>query len=571
MPQLDGLVSSEAVLCVDDARGPAGKGVAGEGDHRRSSARSRNVAESADSARLRDAADGCRGRPQPDPSLFGRTSRPAGAAPLRSGVRPGHAAYVIYTSGSTGRPKGVVISHQSAVALAHWARGAFSDDEIRGVLLGTSVCFDLSVFELFAPLSWGGTVVLAENALALPELPARDRVTLLNTVPSAAAELLRQEALPSSVRTVNLAGEPLTQQLADQLYAAGVDRVMDLYGPSEDTTYSTQARRERGGPATIGRPVENEQVYLLDASGQPVPIGVVGELYIGGSGLARGYFGRPALTAEKFVPNPFSGLPGARMYRTGDLARYRADGNIVFLGRADQQVKLRGFRIELGEIEAVLGQHDRVKAAIAMVRADGEQQDQRLVAFVVPELIPSGAGEVPEQVEQGDQTAESYAEVIPELVPELREYMAERLPDYMVPKTLTLLSELPLTPNGKVDREALRRTKLCASRTAEYEAPSGAVQEQLCTIWSEVLDVDRVGIHDDFFELGGHSLIATQMVSRIRSALGLEVPLREVFEHPTVAGIAERLQPGDSQPALPELLRRERSADLHPLSSHLYY
>ena len=304
--------------------------------------------------------------------------------PPSSGARPNHLAYVMYTSGSTGRPKGVAIEHKSAVALFSWARTVYSADELDGVLAATSICFDLSVFELFFTLSQGGTVILADHALELPSLPASDSVRLVNTVPSAARQLLEMHGFPSSVRTINLAGEPLPTSLADRLYAAtSTERVYDLYGPSEDTTYSTFALRKPGGPAVIGRPIDGTQVYLLDRCQNPVPVGVTGEIYLGGAGLARGYLGRPDKTAERFIPNPFPNHPSDRLYRTGDLARYRDDGQLEFLGRTDHQVKVRGYRIELGEIETVLEQHPDVKQAVVEARTEGEN-DRRLAAYVVP-------------------------------------------------------------------------------------------------------------------------------------------------------------------------------------------
>ncbi|WP_166213130.1 amino acid adenylation domain-containing protein, partial [Cognatiluteimonas telluris] len=256
---------------------------------------------------------------------------------------PGALAYVIYTSGSTGQPKGVAIEHRSTVALLHWAREAFTPAQRAGMLASTSICFDLSVFELFLPLSWGDRAIVVENVLALAQLPASAGVTLVNTVPSAMAELVRGGGLPASVQCVALAGEPLSNALAQAVYAAGASAVFNLYGPSEDTTYSTWSRVERGspGPVCIGRPVANTRAYVLDGHRQPVPLGVAGELYLGGAGLARGYLHQPALTAERFVADPF-GAPGERLYRTGDRVRYRGDGQLEFLGRLDQQVKVRG-------------------------------------------------------------------------------------------------------------------------------------------------------------------------------------------------------------------------------------
>ncbi len=300
--------------------------------------------------------------------------------PTRAG--PKNLAYVIYTSGSTGRPKGVAIEHRSTVAMLYWAKDVFSED-IAGTLASTSLCFDLSVFELFVPLSFGGTIILAKNALELPDLAAANRVTLINTVPSAMTALLKMNGVPESVRTVNLAGEPLSTQLVKQIYERKtITRVFDLYGPSEDTTYSTYTLRSSQGPATIGRPIANTQVYLLDPNLNPVPIGVAGELHVSGAGLARGYLNRAELTAEKFIPNPFSENPNSRLYKTGDLARYLPDGNIEFLGRIDHQVKIRGFRIELGEIEAALAQHPAVRE-VAVVAREDTPGDKRLVAYVV--------------------------------------------------------------------------------------------------------------------------------------------------------------------------------------------
>jgi amino acid adenylation domain-containing protein len=310
---------------------------------------------------------------------------------------PSNLAYVIYTSGSTGKPKGVAIEHRGAVAFAHWAKTVFSPRELAGVLASTSICFDLSVFELFVPLSWGGTVILAENVLQLPELNTRDEVRLVNTVPSAIAELLRLGGVPDSVSTINLAGEPLATALVAQLYELpGVERVYDLYGPSESTTYSTFTLRQADGPATIGRPIANTQVYILDPALQPVPIGVPGELFIGGEGLARGYWNRPELTAERFLTCPFTTPGGSRMYRTGDRARFRPDGNIEFLGRLDHQVKLRGFRIEPGEIEAVLRSQPTVSECVVLAREDAPG-DKRLAAYVVPNDPRGGADDEPER------------------------------------------------------------------------------------------------------------------------------------------------------------------------------
>jgi acyl-coenzyme A synthetase/AMP-(fatty) acid ligase/acyl carrier protein len=348
---------------------------------------------------------------------------------------------------------------------------------------------------------------------------ARDEVTLINTVPSAMAALLESKGVPRGVRAVNLAGEALQRELVERVYAeAGVERVMNLYGPTEDTTYSTATIVERGGVGvSIGRPIANTRAYVLDQKMQVTPVGVTGEIYLGGAGLARGYLGRPELTAERFVPHPFATEAGARLYRTGDLARYRADGELEYLGRADQQVKVRGFRIELGEIEATLGAHSWVREMVVVALA-GESGDKRLVAYVV------GAAE-------GTPRAG-----------ELREYLLGQLPDYMIPTAFVTLDALPLTPNGKVDRRALPAPDATrAALSAGYVAPQSAAQGVMADIWADVLGVERVGLHDNFFELGGHSLLATQVISRVREALQCEMPLRKLFEAPTVEKLVEHV------------------------------
>ncbi|HYO12892.1 MAG TPA: amino acid adenylation domain-containing protein, partial [Thermoanaerobaculia bacterium] len=421
---------------------------------------------------------------------------------------PGNLAYLIYTSGSTGRPKGVAIEHRSTTALLDWATEVFSPEEIAGILASTSVTFDLSVFEIFLPLTRGGTVLLADNALALPDLPAAGGAILVNTVPSAIGALLRTGGLPPVVRTVNLAGEPLKRSLVDAIYAIPtVERVWNLYGPSEDTTYSTFARvpRDEEREPTIGRPISHTRAYVLDHWLRPLPIGVPGELHLAGAGLARGYLNRPELTAASFIPDPFGGS-GERLYRTGDLARRLADGRLEFLGRIDHQVKIRGFRIELGEIEAHLASHPAVSEAVVLAREQGSEK--ALTAYVVAreDLQPSG----------------------------LRDYLREKLPAHMIPGGFVVLDALPLTPNGKVDRKALARLEPeREGEPAEAGSPRTAAEELLAGIWSEVLRREGIGIREDFFGLGGHSLLATQVVSRVREVFRVELPLRRFFETPT--------------------------------------
>jgi amino acid adenylation domain-containing protein len=430
-------------------------------------------------------------------------------------VSANNLAYVIYTSGSTGMPKGVAIEHRSAVVLVRWAREVFGEELLRGVLASTSVCFDLSVFELFVPLSWGGRVIMAENALHLPGLPQAGEVALVNTVPSAMAELLRTGGLPESVTTVNLAGEALKPELVEEVYGLGrVRAVYNLYGPSEDTTYSTYAPVGCGRRVTIGRPVANTQVYILNESLEPVPPGVTGELYIGGAGLARGYLNRPALTADKFIPDPFGVRPGARLYRTGDLGYYSPEGEIEFLGRVDQQVKIRGFRIETGEIESVLRRHPQVRESVVLARED-VPGDKRLVAYVVP----SGAESPPDGT--------------------LREHLKTTLPDYMMPSAFVTLDSLPLMPNGKVDRKALPAPHASRQERADsYVGPRDTFELRLCRIWEDVLGVRTVGARDNFFDLGGNSLLAVRLMAQARKEFDRDIPINVLFQGATVEHLA---------------------------------
>ncbi|UYK86711.1 amino acid adenylation domain-containing protein [Xanthomonas sacchari] len=430
-------------------------------------------------------------------------------------LAPEHLAYVIYTSGSTGRPKGVMITHANADQFIDWTLRAFDPALLSSSVFSTSVCFDLSIFELFAPLAMGGRLLLVDDLLSAQSvLP---RATLINTVPSAIAAVLDSGPLPSTIRQVNLAGEPLKGALVKRLFEqSDISAVANLYGPSETTTYSTWVRmtREAGFAQHIGRPIANTRIYILDRHQQPVPIGVAGELLIGGAGVSRGYLGRPDLTAERFLPDPF--VPGARMYRTGDLGRWRRDGTIEYLGRNDFQVKIRGFRIELGEIEVQLSACDGVREAVVIARED-VPGEPRLVGYV--STLPGA--DLP--------------------VVTLRNAVAKRLPEYMVPSAFVVLPALPLTPNGKVDRAALPAPGHAAMTTRAYMAPQSEIERALAQIWSELLGVGTVGREDHFFELGGHSLVAARLASRVRALIGVELPLRTVFMHPLLCDLASAL------------------------------
>ncbi len=355
---------------------------------------------------------------------------------LENLVEGEHLAYVMYTSGSTGLPKGVCIAHRNTRALIDWALNTFTLDDVRGMVAGTSVCFDLSIFEIFVPWSCGGTVYLVENGLHLPEGEARGQATLLNMVPSVMAELARTTTLPDSVRVITFCGETLPRPLVERLYALpGVQRIYNLYGPTEDTTYSTWSlldRDEHGENVPIGYPLDGSQIYLLDHDGQQVPHGSIGEMYLGGAGVTRGYWKRPEMTAQRFLPDPFSQQPGAHLYRTGDLARYRHDGQLEFLGRIDQQVKIRGHRIELGEIESVLRQYSEVKEGVVLARKPANGGDYLILVAYVVSIAPRK-----------------------DLEDTLLAFLKRRLPDYMLPTFFVFLESLPKTSNGKIDRKAL--------------------------------------------------------------------------------------------------------------------
>ncbi|MEO6679066.1 MAG: amino acid adenylation domain-containing protein, partial [Pseudomonas sp.] len=426
--------------------------------------------------------------------------------PVIEGLTSAHLAYVIYTSGSTGLPKGVMIEHRNTVNFLTWANRSFDRKTLAKTLFSTSLNFDLAVYECFAPLTSGGSIDVVTNVLEL-----RDDITLINTVPSALKALLESGGLSKNVHTVNVAGEALKRSLVENLFEqTSVQRLCNLYGPSETTTYSSWVSMDRadGFAAHIGKPVANTQFYLLDEHQQPVPLGVPGEIYIGGAGVARGYLNRDDLTAERFLNDPFSA--NGRMYRTGDLGRYLPDGNIEYLGRNDDQVKIRGFRIELGEIETKLAQHADIHETAVLARED-VPGDKRLVAYyTAPKALDIDA---------------------------LRRHLQTQLPDYMIPAAYVHLDALPLTPNGKLDRKALPAPDSAAVITHTYEAPVGEVEIALAQIWQDLLGLPQVGRHDHFFELGGDSLLAVSLVGRMRQ-LGLSADIRVLFGQPTLAALA---------------------------------
>ncbi|WP_018223630.1 non-ribosomal peptide synthetase [Salinispora pacifica] len=432
---------------------------------------------------------------------------------------PDGLAYLIYTSGSTGRPKGVAVPHRCVVNLVasfHDDLDLTPGDRFAAV---TTLSFDISVLELLVPLLLD-VPLLVVGADEVGDGPALRRrlndagITAMQATPATWRLLLASGGVPTALRTRLCGGEALPRDLADALLSDGAT-LWNCYGPTETTVWSA-ATVVPPAPAAVdlGAPIANTRIYLLDDARQPVPVGVVGEVHIGGSGVVRGYHGRPGLTAGRFVPDPFADQPGARLYATGDLARQRTDGRLEFLGRVDHQVKVRGFRIELGEIEALLRSHDLVADAVVSTWAGGDG-DTRLVAYAVP-----APGVDPES-----------------LADRVRPGLAGRLPEYMLPAALVPLAALPLNGNGKVDRSALPAVRW-TDRRAERVAPRDALEKVLAGIWAEVLRVEGIGVHDDFFRLGGHSLLGAQALSRIGTALEMEVPIRVLFEAPTIAALA---------------------------------
>ncbi|HZI05051.1 MAG TPA: amino acid adenylation domain-containing protein, partial [Archangium sp.] len=470
---------------------------------------------------------------------------------LSSSITADNVAYIMYTSGSTGRPKGVCVPHRGVVRLVQGSTFiAMGPQEV--FLQLAPISFDASTLELWGALLHGARlVVYPAGTPSLEELGAKLVRSSISTLWLTAALFEQMQATqPEALRGVRqlLAGGDVLPvgRVKERLAQGGL--LVNGYGPTENTTftccYPMRDVSQVGHSVSIGKPIASTQVYLLDASMQPVPVGVAGELYTGGDGLAAGYLNRPELTAEKFVPHPFSTQPGARLYRTGDLARYLPDGRIEFLGRIDNQVKVRGFRIELGEIESVLAQHAQVREATVLVRED-VPGDKRLVAYVV--------------AKDSESPPDTSA---------LRAWMKERLPEYMVPPAYVVLDAMPLSPNGKVDRKALPAPDGSPSDKAGFEAPRTDTEVKLADIWRSLLGLERVGLSDDFFELGGHSLLATQVVVRIREAFHLELPLRELFDTPTLAGLAGRIDASRGSSPVPQaapLTRVSREGPL-PLS-----
>ncbi|MGA4195177.1 amino acid adenylation domain-containing protein, partial [Ralstonia nicotianae] len=468
--------------------------------------------------------------------------------PQVEALKPHHLAYVIYTSGSTGRPKGVMNEHRGVVNRLWWAQQTYRLDASDRVLQKTPFGFDVSVWELFWPLLAGARLVMArpeghKDPAYLAATIEQAGITTLHFVPSMLQLFLDQVEAGrcQGLRRVLCSGEALPHALQQRSLARFPhSELHNLYGPTEaaiDVTAWRCNAEIHPGIVPIGRPIANTQIYVLDAHRQPVPLGVTGEIYIGGVGVARGYLNRPELTAERFVVNPFHGEGRERMYRTGDLGRWLPDGSLAYQGRADAQVKLRGFRIELGEIEARLLQCAGVSEAVVAVRED-VPGEQRLVAYHV-----------------SDEAIEAQT---------LREQLQASLPEYMVPAAYVRLEHLPLTPNGKLDRKGLPAPDGQAYASTAYEAPQGEVEQTLAGIWQTLLGVERVGRHDDFFALGGHSLQAVRLVAQVRTQLGAELGLTELFAQPSLSAVAQAIVRGQGS-ALPAITVADRGEPL-PLS-----
>ena len=433
--------------------------------------------------------------------------------------RPFHLANVLFTSGTTGRPKGVALPHRSVRGLVEWIKQNFSTQELCGVLASTSISFDMSGFEIFGSLAWGGCLILVENILQVMVYDGKQPVTLINTVPSAIAELLYVNGIPPSVKTIVLAGEVLLPQLVDELYQVpGIQRIFDSYGPTE-TSYSTLCLRRSGAHPTIGKPLPGWKIYILDANNHPLPVGIPGEIYIGGIGIACGYYGRPDLTEENFLLNPFEAGAGERFYRTGDLARWLSDGSIEYLGRMDHQVKIRGFRVELDEIEYALSDYPFVHQAVVVMRED-THRNKHLVGYIIP---------------SSDTTLD---------VKKLRNFLRERLPEYMIPSAFVQMESFPVTINGKIDRKALPAPEMSPSGDQAYIAPRSQTEQTLSKIWMDVLGLTRISLDDYFFDVGGTSLSAIRVMTRIQDEFEIAVTVRRIFEFPRLSELARYVEFG---------------------------
>lgn len=477
-------------------------------------------------------------------------------------------AYVIYTSGSTGKPKGVLVTHGNVTRLMKATESWYNFDQEDVWTLFHSYAFDFSVWEIWGALSYGGRLVIVPYDVSRSpkdcyNLMMNERVTVLNQTPSAFYQLIQAEETlltknDLALRLIIFGGEALEFQNLKPWFKRHGDKnpqLVNMYGITETTVHVTyrpisNEDVQSGQGSVIGERIPDLQLYVLDGNLQPVPIGVTGELFVGGAGLARGYLNRPELTVERFIPNPYSNNPGARLYKTGDVARYLPNRDLEYLGRADQQVQIRGFRVELGEIEVVLAGYPGVNMTVVIARED-VPGDTRLVAYVVAshELTPT--------------------------ISELRSFLKEKLPDYMIPSAFVFLDSLPLTPNGKVDRRALPKPDGSLTGPIEnFVPPRNPVEATLAQIWANLLRVEQVGVHDNFFELGGHSLLATRVISHVRDTFQVELPVHCFFDAPTVAGLTEVLKNYETVPgrvlAIAQILEKIDAMDAEEIREMLH-
>jgi amino acid adenylation domain-containing protein len=453
---------------------------------------------------------------------------------LMSGVRPENVAYVIYTSGSTGKPKGVMNEHRGIVNRLIWMQDEYRLTDVDRILQKTPFSFDVSVWEFFWGLLFGARLVMAQpgghrDSAYLVDTILREGITTLHFVPSMLQAFLEDERVEKcrGLKRVMCSGEALPYALQRKFFnKLGTVELHNLYGPTEaavDVTY-WRCQQDSDLPVVpIGRPVANTQMYILNKWMRPMPIGVPGELHIGGVQVARGYLNRPELTAEKFVPDPFSSQTGARLYKTGDLCRYLPDGSIEYLGRIDNQVKIHGFRIELGEIETLLEQQPVVGQAVVMARED-VPGDKQLVAYIVPDGVQSVS------------------------VSALRKGLKEKLPEYMVPNAFVMIEKFPLSPNGKIDRRSLPSPAgLRPELESAFVPPRTEIERTITAIWQGVLQLEKIGVNDNFFDLGGHSLRMAQVHSRLREKLQRDLSMLEMFKYPTITSLAHYLSQGEGE------------------------
>lgn len=418
-------------------------------------------------------------------------------------------AYIIYTSGSTGNPKGVMIEHCSVYSFISWCKQEFENTPFDIAYAVTSICFDLSVYEVFYPLCAGKKIRLLKTPLDIENYLYKDKSVLLNTVPSMIDSLINRNIDLNNVTAINVAGEPVPYRLVQNLDTKRIE-VRNLYGPTEDTTYSTVYRLQKNQPILIGKPISNTGIYILNTLLQHVPVGEEGEIFIAGDGLARGYLNQVELTNEKFIKNPFDADPHAKMYKTGDLGRWKEDGNIEFLGRLDHQIKIKGFRIEAGEIEYAIEQSGLVEKAIVTGDED-KNGNKRIVAYIIP---------------QKNYIREAIAT-----------YLKETLPTFMIPSFFIEIEEIPLTENGKIDRKRLPLPEDVLPKL-NHKEPNTGTEETMVQMWQALLGINKIGIHDNFFDLGGDSILSMQFVSKAREVDFLLQPM-EIFQHPTIAELAE--------------------------------